>query len=117
MTDTFNYPYKNAYVNSIQYKTIVDETFTGNEQRRDSWTNPRMSWALEFEKNPTNTAAVATFFKTQKGRKTAFHWTWDSSKGGDGHQYLVRFDSDTLDFNIIEAGYSTFKIKLVEVHD
>lgn len=115
MVDTFNYPYKNAYVNSVQFNTLVDETFTGKEQRRDTWTNPRMSWVLDFEKNPTNTSAVATFFKTQKGRKTAFYWTWDSAKGGDGQQYLVRFASDVLDFKIIESGYSTFSIKIVEV--
>lgn len=117
MTDTFIQPYKNAYVSSIQYKTIVDETFTGKEQRRDAWTKPRMSWALEFEKNPANTVAVATFFKNQKGRKNAFNWTWDSSKGGDDQQRLVRFGSDVLDFNIMESGYSTFKITLVEVND
>ncbi len=115
MTDTFNYPYKQAYVNSIEFNTLVDETFSGYEQRRDVWTNPRMSWVLDFEKNPTNTSAVATFFKNQKGKKTAFYWTWDSDKGGDGNQHLVRFDSDTLDFNIMESGYSTFSIKFVEV--
>lgn len=115
MVDTFNYPYKQAHVNSIQYKTIVDETFTGKEQRRDTWTNPRMSWVLDFEKNPANTAAVATFFKNQKGRKTAFNWTWDSDKGGDGNTYLVRFASDVLNFSIMESGYSTFSIQFVEV--
>ena len=58
---------------------------------------------------------VATFFKTQKGRKTAFNWVWDSSKGGDGETYLVRFASDVLNFNIMESGYSTFSIQFVEV--
>lgn len=115
MTDTFDYTYKQAHVNSIQYKTLVDETFTGGEQRRDVWTEPRMSWILEFEKNQANTAAIATFFKNQKGRKTAFNWVWDSSKGGDGETYLVRFDSDVLDFHIMEEGYSTFSIKFVQV--
>lgn len=115
MVDTFNYPYKQAHVNSVMYNTIVDETFTGNEQRRDVWTNPRMSWVLEFEKNQTNRNAIVTFFKNQKGRKTAFYWTWDSDKGGDGEQYLVRFASDVLDLKIMEEGYSTFSIQFVEV--
>ena len=117
MTETFNYPYKQAHVNSIQFNTIVDETYTGNEQRRQAWTVPRRSWVLDFEKNQTNRNAIATFFEQRKGRLEAFNWTWDADKGGDGNPYLVRFASDTLDFNVMESGYSTFSIKFVEVLD
>lgn len=115
MTDTFNFPYKQAHLTSVEFNTIVDETFTGKEQRRDVWTNPRKSWSLDFEKNKVDRDSLMTFFINQKGRKTAFNWTWDSAKGGDGTQYLVRFDSDTLDLNVLEMGYATFSIKLVQV--
>lgn len=115
MTDTFNFPYKQAHVAAVAFNTIVDETFTGQEQRRDLWSNPRRKWLLEFEKNKTDSTALITFFITQKGRKNAFYWTWDSTKGGDGQQYLVRFDSDELNLNILELGYSTFNIVLAQV--
>lgn len=114
-TATFTYSYKQAHVNSVQYNTIVDETFTGKEQRRDTWSNPRMSWVLDFEKNQQNKDAIVAFFRARKGRKESFYWTWDANKGGDGQQYTVRFASDALDLNIIETGYSTFSIQFVEV--
>ena len=115
MTDAFNFPYKQAHISSVEFNTIVDETFTGKEQRRDVWTNPRKSWVLDFEKNKVDRDLLITFFTNQKGRKNAFNWVWDSSKGGDGQTYLVRFDSDMLDFSVLEMGYATFSIKLVQV--
>lgn len=115
MTDTFNFPYKQAHVSSVEFNTLVDETFTGGEQRRDVWSSPRHMWQLDFEKNQVDRTALTTFFVNQRGRKTAFNWTWDSSKGGDGATYLVRFDTDKLDFNILEMGYSIFSITLIQV--
>lgn len=115
MTDTFNFPYKQAHVSSVEFNTIIDGTFTGGEQRRDAWSNPRYQWQLDFEKNQIDRQAFMTFFINQKGKKNAFNWTWDASKGGDGNTYLVRFDTDKLDFNVVEMGYSTFSITLVQV--
>lgn len=115
MTDTFNFKYKQAHVSSVAFNTIVDETFTGGEQRRDLWSTPRHKWTLDFEKNQVDRASLVTFFTNQKGRKNAFNWVWDSSKGGDGNTYLVRFDTDQLDLNVLEMGYSTFSITLVQV--
>lgn len=115
MTDTFSFNYKQAHVSGVQFNTIVDETFTGGEQRRDSWSNPRYSWTLDFEKSQVDRQALVDFFVAQKGRKNAFLWTWDASKGGNGNQYLVRFDTDQLNLNILEMGYSTFSINLVQV--
>jgi len=100
MTDTFNFPYKQAHIASVEFNTMVDETFTGVEQRRDIWTSPRKSWILEFEKDKVNRDALITFFVHQKGRKNSFNWIWDSNKGGDGQTYLVRFGSDKLDLNV-----------------
>ena len=115
MTNTFNFPYKQAHVSGAEFKTIVDETFTGGEQRRDLWSTPRYKWKLDFEKNQVDRAAFLTFFINQKGRKNAFNWVWESNKGGDGNTYLVRFDIDELDFNVLEMGYSTFSVILVQV--
>lgn len=115
MTDTFNFVYKKAYTSSVQFNTIIDEKFTGKEQRRDVWTNPRRKWILEFEKNKVDREALVNFFIVQRGRKNAFNWTWDVDKGGDGKPYLVRFDTDELSLDILELGYSTFSIPLVQV--
>lgn len=115
MTDTFNFPYKQAHVSAVQFNTSVDTTFTGGEQRRDLWSTPRQKWTLDFEKNQVDRQAFMTFFINQKGMKNAFNWTWDLNKGGDGNTYLVRFDTDELDFNVLEMGYSTFSITLAQV--
>lgn len=117
MTDTFNFNYNKAYTASVQFNTLVDEKFTGKEQRRDSWTNPRRKWNLEFEKNQVDREALVNFFIAQKGRKNAFNWTWDADKGGDGQTYLVRFDTDELQLDILELGYSRFSITLIQVFE
>ena len=120
--NTFNCLYKRAYTTSIEFNTIIDQTFSGNEQRRDQWTNPRHSWSLDFEKNNINMQAVMAFFTQQKGKKLSFNWTWlaahpvtGENMGGDGNTYLVRFDIDKLDFKILQMGYGTFTIPLVQV--
>lgn len=113
---TFNdFDYKRAYVSSVQFNTIVDETFTGGEQRRDLWSTPRRKWTLDFEKDQVDREALVNFFITQKGRKNTFSWIWATDKGGDGQSHTVRFDSDQLDFSVLEMKYSTFNITLVEV--
>ena len=117
MTDTFNFVYKRAYTASVQFNTIVDEKFTGKEQRRDVWTNPRRKWILEFEKNKVDRESLVTFFIAQKGRKKTFNWTWGTDKGGDGQTYLVRFDTDELQLDILELGYSTFNIAIIQVFE
>ena len=102
MTQNFNFPYKQAHISAVEFNTLVDETFSGKEQRRDVWTTPRKKWSLEFEKNKTDRDALIAFFVARKGRKEAFNFTWDSNKGGDGETYLVRFGSDQLDFSVLE---------------
>lgn len=109
-----------TYTASIEFKTLVDEHFTGNEQRRDQWTKPRRSWVLEFEKTPDNARIMEKFFIRQKGRKRAFQWKWDKyvdgyDTGGDDATYTVRFDTDKIEFNIMEMGYRTFKVTIVQV--
>lgn len=114
MTDIMN-TYKKAHVSSVQFNTIVDETFTGGEQRRDLWSTPRRKWTLDFEKDQVDREALVAFFSAQKGRKYSFKWIWAANKGGDGIEHTVRFDTDQLDFSVLEMGYSMFSITLVEV--
>ncbi len=117
MTDIFDFEYNRAYTAGVEFKTIVDEKTSGKEQRRDMWTHPRRKWVLEFDKNKVAREALVAFFMTQKGRKKTFHWTWSSDKGGDGNTYMVRFNADSLDLDIMELGYSNFKMEIVEVFE
>lgn len=120
MTETFDFNYNRAYTASVQFNTIVDEVFSGKEQRRDVWTNPRRRWILEFEKSKDtitndNWEQIVNFFIDRKGRKEFFEWTWSTDKGGDGKTYAVRFDTDELNLDIMELGYSKFSIPIVQV--
>lgn len=117
MVDTFNFEYNKAYTASVEFQTIVDEKFTGSEQRRDIWTNPRRKWVLEFDKNKVDREDLVDFFIAQKGRKNSFKWTWAADKGGDDVEYTVRFNSDSINLDVMELGYSNFKLELVEVFD
>ena len=109
-----------TYTSSIEFKTLIDDHFSGNEQRRDQWTLPRRGWVLEFEKTPDSARIMEKFFIRQKGRKRAFQWTWNKivdgyDTSGDNVIYTVRFDVDKIDFDIIEMGYRTFKVPIIQV--
>lgn len=122
MTATFDFTYKRAYKVSSRWNTIVDDVFSGKEQRRNLWTNSRKKWILEFDKNHTDFNSILAFFDARKGRYEAFNWEWknvhpitNEEIGGDGETYLVRFDTDELGFEHIRKGYTKFQITLVEV--
>lgn len=114
MTETFNFTCKRAYQMSSKWNTIIDEVFSGNEQRRNQWSQPQKSWTLSFDKTPEMTTKVLNFFDARKGKFEAFYWTWSTDMGGDGQQYLVRFDTDELDMDMFK-GFSEFSLKIVQV--
>jgi len=122
MVETFSFQYKTAYKASVSFNTAVDEAYSGKEQRRNLWTNPRRKWVLEFDKNETDANSIIDFFEARKGRYESFYWTWQATHGttskamgGDGVQYRVRFENDELNFEHLALGYRTFQITLVEV--
>ena len=115
MTATFNFNYNKAYTSDVEFNTIVDEVFSGKEQRRDTWSNPKRSWTLEFSKDLVDTEEIIAFFIARKGKKEAFNWVFDSSKGGDGQTYLVRFEEDKLSLSHLSMGYHKFNLKLMQV--
>jgi len=122
MTATFDYQYKKAYQVSSLWKTLVDDVYSGGEQRRNMWSSSRKKWVLEFSKNDTDTSAIMAFFNFRKGRYEAFYWTWQDTHpatgekmGGDGQQYTVRFDQDELNMEHLALGYNNFQLTLVEV--
>ncbi len=112
-----------VYSYTLSYNTLVDEKWTGNEQRRQQWTYPRRKWTLEFRKTPDGGRKLENFFKEVKGQFKAFKFRWASTyadgtdMGGDDQWYYVRFASDDLQFNVDYCGYRVATIDLLEVRN
>ena len=110
-----------VYDYNISYNTLVDEKWTGNEQRRAQWTYPRRSWTLEFEKDALGAEKFEKFFQTVKGKFKAFKFKWSkyasdgSPMGGDDKWYYCRFNSDDLKCSVDYYGYRTFQIEIIEL--
>lgn len=110
-----------VYELDIEFKTIIDEAWSGNEQRRAQWSNPRRTWTLKFQKTPKNGKKFREFFIKMRGQYHAFYFKWSSYNsygeftGGDDNWYLVRFNSDKLNEEVDYLGYQTFSIGLIEV--
>lgn len=100
---------------SIDFYTVVDKIFTYQNNRKAWWDAPKKSWTLKFDKTPEVRKQLENFFIQKRGKFRAFQWTWDSSKGGDGQTYTVRFDEDELQTDIKDLGYGELQIKLKEV--
>lgn len=112
-----------VYSYTLSYNTLIDEKWTGNEQRRQQWTYPRRKWTLEFRKTPDGGRKLENFFKEVKGQFKAFKFRWASTyadgtdMGGDDQWYYVRFASDDLQFNVDYMGYRVATIDLIEVRN
>lgn len=112
------------YSYTIEYNTLVDEKWTGNEQRRAQWTEPRRAWTLKFQKDPSGGRKLEDFFKRLKGKYRAFKFLWaktyaedNTDNGGDDIWYYVRMDSDSLQFTMNYMGYREVSITLIEVRN
>lgn len=112
-----------VYSYTLSYNTLIDEKWTGNEQRRQQWTYPRRKWTLEFRKTPDGGRKLENFFKEVKGQFKAFKFRWASTyadgtdMGGDDQWYYVRFASDDLQFNVDYCGYRVATVDLIEVRN
>lgn len=110
-----------VYSYTLSYDTLVDEKWTGNEQRRARWTSPRRTWTLEFQKTPELGRKFEDFFKETRGRFKTFKFKWSknasdgSDMGGDNKWYYVRFNSDDLKVEVDYLGYRHFTIDIIEV--
>lgn len=112
-----------VYSYTLSYNTLVDDKWTGNEQRRQQWTYPRRVWTLEFQKTPEGGRKLEEFFKEVKGRFKAFKFKWSSTyadgtdMGGDDQWYYVRFNTDSLQQSIDYLGYRTCTLEILEVRN
>lgn len=103
--DNFDFFYKTDYKFSRIFNNLIDKVFTSQNNRRALWNIPKKSWTLSFEKDPETRKLIENFFIAKRGQFRSFLWTWDTSKGGDGQTYTVRFDTDKLDIDSF-LGYS-----------
>lgn len=112
-----------VYSYTLSYNTLIDEKWTGNEQRRQQWTYPRRKWTLEFRKTPDGGRKLEEFFKEVRGQFKAFKFRWaktyedGSDMGGDDQWYYVRFNTDSLQQNIDYLGYRTCTLEILEVRN
>lgn len=109
-----------VYSYAVGFNTLVDEKWTGNEQRRPKWTYPKRTWTLEFQKDAEGGRKFEEFFKKVQGRYKTFKFYWSKTyegvdMGGDGKWYNVRFNSDDLKIEVDYLGYRHFTIDIVEV--
>ena len=101
--------------NSIEFYRIMDNIFTAQNNQKVWWDSPKKSWTLTFDKDPETRKQLENFFIAKRGRFRSFDWTWETSRGGDGQTYHVRFDTDSLQLDVDKWGYATLKIELKEV--
>lgn len=114
---------QDEYSTTVEYKTIIDESFSGNEQRRAQWRKPRRRWTFQFQKTPKAGKKFRRFFEARRGRYEAFKFLWRNNKlngeqfGGDDNWYTVRFESDTLNTGVDYYGFMNYEMTLIEVYD
>nr|MCR5260407.1 DUF2460 domain-containing protein [Candidatus Gastranaerophilales bacterium] len=100
---------------SISFKTFKDETFSAQNNRKTYQNRPAKKWKLYFKKTPELRKKAEEFFIAKRGKFKSFSWTWDSSKGGDGLTYNVRFDTDILNLSVFDYGFGEFSLDITEV--
>ena len=100
---------------SLEFGEIEDRIFSAQDNVKNYWSKPKRKWSLHFQKNAENRKKIEDFFTAKRGRFRSFDWVWEKDRGGDGKTYNVRFDSDELNFDIYDYGYSEFTIDIKEV--
>lgn len=103
------------YEQQEQHSTVIDNTIVANQAVNIAWESARKRWNLQFEKNQVSRKWLENFFIAKKGRFKEWTFTWSSELGGDGENYQVRFDTDSIDFDISYLGFGTFTIPIIEV--
>ena len=112
----FDYKYKKAWQDSIEYKTLVTQFESGKEQRRSKGLS-RRKFTLEFDKttNYNNDAdEIWRFFVNRKGKFEPFYFDW-KKPDGTVEEVKVRFANDSLSREaFLDKAYS-FGLELIEV--
>jgi hypothetical protein len=103
------------YEQQERHMTKIDDKICANTAVNVQWESSRKRWNLQFDKNSVSRKWIEQFFISKKGRFKEWTFNWSSELGGDGENYQVRFDTDSLDFDISYLGFGTFQIPIIEV--
>ncbi len=97
---------------SIRFNTLVSQFENGSEQRRQKWTTPLRSFTLKFTNRlGSEMQTVKDLFIAKFGKASSFTWT----NPNDSVEYTVRFEDDSLQYDLKAFNVYDFEVKLVEV--
>lgn len=112
----FDFKYKNAWEDEINFKTLITQFESGKEQRRSKGES-RRKFRLTFDKttNYNNDAQeMWDFFVARKGRFESF--LFDYKKADDTVEEVeVRFAEDSLSREVFLNKAYSFGLELIEV--
>lgn len=113
----FDIPYKAVYSSTIEFTTNINEKMKGREQRYPVWTYPKRTFTLKFDKNFKGRQKLEDFFTLVMGQAGKFKFVWEEKYGGNGEEYICTFDTDSLQQNIKDFGYSEAELRLCTIDD
>ena len=112
----FDFEYKNAWQDEINFKTLVTQFESGKEQRR-SKRPPKRRFVLEFDKttNYNNDAQkMWEFFIDRKGKLEPFLFDY-IKPDGTIEEVKVRFNTDALNRDVFLNKAYSYGLELIEV--
>jgi len=107
-----DYPITPNRITNIKstFKTNVLTFENGVEQRSQRWRKSKKTFRLEhYFLDSVNQKTLTDFFDEQKGQSGSFSFY----NYRDGQTYTVRFNSDELDVQAINAGYANISVEVV----
>ncbi|MCP4158602.1 MAG: DUF2460 domain-containing protein [Deltaproteobacteria bacterium] len=96
----------------IEYKTNIIEYEQGHEQRSSRWESGKKTFKLShkmLEKDGGSYDTLLNFFNEKKGMFQKFYFV----NHIDGITYEVRFNSDNLNFEHINAKFADCEVEVI----
>lgn len=112
----FDFKYKNAWQDEIDFNTLITKMESGKEQRRSKGL-PRRKFVLEFDKTTnmnTDAQEMWRFFVNRKGKFEPFRFDW-KKPNGTIEEVKVRFNTDKLSREAFLNKAYSFGLELIEV--
>lgn len=114
--EKFDFKYKKAWQDEIEFNTLVTKMESGKEQRR-SKSLPRRKFILEFEKTTnynSDAQAMWDFFVERQGKFEPFYFDYEKADGSV-EEVKVRFNSDAFSREAFLTKAYSFGLELIEV--
>ncbi|MGA1846762.1 DUF2460 domain-containing protein [Deferribacter abyssi] len=111
MADTYPLQPNRIQTVGIQFKTTVVTFESGYEQRSADWNKPKKTFRLIHQYLDEKSLKTLTdFFTEKKGGFQKFYFV----NHIDGQTYTVRFKSDSLTVERVNAYFSNVEVEVVE---